>query len=534
MSEFTVVVDSAASPDDVVYDAGLTSVPTLFQCCKCGGSFPPDSVYEDSGRIICMSCVSRGVSPSQPQAPPRSPQHAVTAAAPTGKEPATASQAVASAPPRPRIKLLSRITCPHCWHHFPPEEILWVSQHAELQGDHILGTDAPSRFRPSRFNVEGLALDARGMECHAVACPKCHLTVPRDFLRTHSFFMSIIGVPASGKSYFLAAMTWELRRTMPVNFAMMFSDTDPAANILLNQSEETLFLQNDPDRWVKLDKTQTQGAGLYDTIQLGEQIISLPRPLLFTFRPTQGHPNASTLEDQGRIMCVYDNAGEHFQPGSDSVSSPVTQHMAKSKVLMFMYDPTQDPRFRAKCRGLSADPQLFESTLIRRQETVFMEAASRIRKYTGLAPATKFDRPLLVIVPKADVWAPLINLDLSTEPVIPHSASKGKLAGVDMERVESTSSRVREMLMEYAPEFVTAVEDFCQTIIYIPVSALGRGPEKVEGREGFFVPAGQIKPMWVTVPMIYAFAKWATGLIGAAKISGGQVSHPLPTDHKAH
>ena len=59
-----------------------------------------------------------------------------------------------------------------------------------------------------------------------------------------------------------------------------------------------------------------------------------------------------------RVLCVYDNAGEHFSPGEESASSPVTQHLARSAAVVFLYDPTQDPRFRAACRGLSEDPQL--------------------------------------------------------------------------------------------------------------------------------------------------------------------------------
>jgi len=38
-----------------------------------------------------------------------------------------------------------------------------------------------------------------------------------------------------------------------------------------------------------------------------------------------------------RVICVYDNAGESFQVGKDSEASPATQHLAKSKALMFLF-----------------------------------------------------------------------------------------------------------------------------------------------------------------------------------------------------
>ncbi len=37
-------------------------------------------------------------------------------------------------------------------------------------------------------------------------------------LEMEPLFVSILGAPASGKSYFLTAMTWQLRRTLPTPF----------------------------------------------------------------------------------------------------------------------------------------------------------------------------------------------------------------------------------------------------------------------------------------------------------------------------
>src|SRR5205085_1298173 len=123
----------------------------------------------------------------------------------------------------------------------------------------------------------------------------------------------------------------------------------------------------------------------------------------------------------------------------------------------------------------STDPQLAEPSLNRRQETVFVEAAGRIRKYAGLAEGKRFGRPMIIVVPKADVWAPLIGLDISTEPFVAPPGDNVGSSGVDVGRVERASRQVRAMLMQYAPEFVTAVEEFAETVVYVPVSALGRG-----------------------------------------------------------
>src|SRR5262249_58225220 len=109
------------------------------------------------------------------------------------------------------VPLLSRVTCPHCWERFLPEQVLWVSEHIELLGDPRLGPERQQRFLPSRFTVEGDAIDAKGMVCRSLACPHCHLPVPRAMLEMEPLFLSILGSPACGKSYFLTTMTWQLR-----------------------------------------------------------------------------------------------------------------------------------------------------------------------------------------------------------------------------------------------------------------------------------------------------------------------------------
>src|SRR5262249_1611731 len=166
-------------------------------------------------------------------------------------------------------------------------------------------------------------------------------------------FVSILGTPACGKSFFLTALTWELRRLLPRHFALSFADADPASNRGLNEYEEALFLNGRADDLVPLAdlirKTELQGTELYDTVQFGNQAVSYPRPFLFTVQPQERHPGHASGQRLARVLCLYDNAGEHFQPGQDSAASPVTQHLAQSRLLFYLFDPTQDPRFRRLC-----------------------------------------------------------------------------------------------------------------------------------------------------------------------------------------
>ena len=62
----------------------------------------------------------------------------------------------------------------------------------------------------SDLSVIGHAIDARGLPCQDLACPRCHLIVPDVMLTAEPFFISILGTPGCGKSFYLAALTWEL------------------------------------------------------------------------------------------------------------------------------------------------------------------------------------------------------------------------------------------------------------------------------------------------------------------------------------
>lgn len=518
---FRLDVEGAAWCEDCFNDLRAQQPPDEeaphFRCGICGNEHAAQELRDLAGQLTCESCVSRQASN---QAATESKETEAAAAANAAEE---ARQIVAGLKGPIPENILPKVTCPHCWLAFEPQEVLWVAQHAELVGDPVLGPEAAARFLPSRFNAAGEALDSRDMPCQVLACPKCHLIIPRALIETPPMFVSMIGAPASGKSHLLASMTWQLRRVLRERFSIVFNDADALSNLSIQRYEETLFVSGDADRLVSIRKTELQGE-LYDQIRLGQQIVSLPRPFLFTLRPqpkpepkSSSNGNSTVADDRLRVMCLYDNAGEHFQPGMDSASAPGTQHMARSKALIFLFDPTQNPQFREHCRTFSTDPQLYGAARTLRQETILTEAASRVRRYTGLSPQRKHDRPLLIVVSKADIWGKLLDANLETEPLLADPAYPGtNLALVDLARVNRVSAAVRALLMKFTPEVVAAAEDFCRTIIYIPSSALGRGPELQQETGMLGIRPRDIRPKWAAAPMLYFLAKWG-GVLPAAK-----------------
>ncbi len=425
-----------------------------------------------------------------------------------------------------RRRLLKEVVCPHCWNEFLPEDVLWISEDPSLVGDVRVGETERVRFLPTTYDAYGVPLDARGTPCRDMACPRCHLRIPASSVDSPAIFMSIVGAPACGKSYYLASSTWSLRRALPSRFKINFTDADPSMNHRLQEYESLQFL-NEGGGLVRIEKTEEQG-DLYDAVRFGEQTVIYPQPFVFLVGKSNGaEQNVDVDKNYSRMICLYDNAGESYLPTSDIASNPVTRHLEKSKCVFFLFDPTQDARFRRELIRRHGDPKLIDASssvsgrATLRQETVFAETTRRVRSLRRMTTNDRFEDLLIVIVSKVDVWirlAPELARLLTKEPY--SRASGTDVYGLRSDKIERASYITRELLAQLTPEFVSAVENFASNVVYIPVSATGVAPtvDTVAKKTGFRVE--DMKPVWATAPMLYALRRLAPDLIASGRVSG--------------
>ena len=423
--------------------------------------------------------------------------------------------------PKPKKTLIAsplrpRLTCPHCGKAFPPGDVLWIAEHPSLVGDELLVDGEQNRFLPTRFDVDGNALDVKGVACHAVACPNCHLPIPRALIELEPVFISTLGAPSSGKSYFLAAMIQQTQETALRHFQSNLADVDPEANEVVNDYLNRLFRNSQPGELVALEKTGLTGRQ-YNSVNLDERDIYLAKPFVYSLQPLK-------LQDERlrrqlcRAVCLYDNAGEHYMPGK-TASQMATQHMAHSKVLLFLFDPLQHARFRQACFGRAEDPQLGSRGKNSPQDQVLLEAARRVRNLTGLGQHAKFSRPLIVVVTKYDVWHSLLSEGLvDTNSLLCRTPNGG--TALDLKRISKLSDRTRELLFELAPDIVAAAEGFSEEVIYLPNSALGCSPEIMPGSNALGVRPCNIRPRLAEVPLLYALHRAVPTLIPAIQRTG--------------
>jgi len=406
--------------------------------------------------------------------------------------------------------LVKEVICPNCWDRFAPERVWYVSSHPDLYGDLLLGENAPRRFLPTRFQPDGRAIDPKGSPTHRLACPKCHLPIPRVLLERPTLFASIFGSPKSGKSYLLAAMTHTLRKTLPQSFAMDFSDADPESNAILHGYEDTLFNSGDPNAMVQIAKTEEVG-DWYQRVTTGTTEIFYPKPFFFQMSPVAGHPKADVPATVARTLCLYDNAGESFQPGADQPNNPVTQHMARASCLLFVFDPTQEPDFRKACSATSTDPQM-KAAVTSRQDVLLAEAARRVKTYRNLSMTAVHDRPLVVLVTKYDAWQNLLGGARLDNPWRQHSNSRFSVLQIDA--IQNASATIRKLLQKLVPQIVSTAESFVDPsrVVYLPVSATG-GPPRADEHGNLRHRVSELNPMWTEVPLLYVISQFFPGLI---------------------
>lgn len=429
--------------------------------------------------------------------------------------------------------MLVKTCCPYCWEEFDTADVLWVAAHESLMGDTRLGLDKPMRFLPSVFTPEGDAVDLLGMTCRYMACPHCHLIVPRAALEMPPLYFSILGTPASGKSYYLAAMSWHLRRLLPTQFALDFTDADPSLNTALTEYERNLFVHPQADRFVPLPYLIPRTQRTLETdesVNFGDHSVRYSKPFLFVLRLNPRHPYYPQAEDLQRLVCLYDNAGEHFLPGRDDPHAPVTWHLARSSVWIYVFDPTADPRFRSLLQEMyqKSNGQIDYALSMKpeRQDTVLLEAVARVRRLTRLPTTEPLDKLLVVAVSKADVWYPLVREDRLDEE--PWRSVRG-LAGLDSDRVVRRSALLEALLNKYCSEVVGAARSNFTRVAFVPVSALGRLPHPVRGAAGRILPAirpKEISPWGVVVPfllgLMHALPNSVLSVRRAEKLAAGR------------
>jgi hypothetical protein len=179
--------------------------------------------------------------------------------------------------------------------------------------------------------------------------------------------------------------------------------------------------------------------------------------------------------------------------------------------VLYLYDPTQDIRFRSAYEKLLPDQKVKDEGVTSRQETVLHEITARLTKHRARTAEDR-RRPLVVVLTKYDQWWPLIGHERLPDPLVRLSAGGEAL---HLGKVKYVSDAVRNVVQQYSSELVQTADDFSDNVWFIPISATGCSPERDRktGLNGF--RAGSLTPMWESIPLLTVLADLCPGLVPA-------------------
>ncbi|MDR2763000.1 MAG: hypothetical protein LBB88_10385 [Planctomycetaceae bacterium] len=427
----------------------------------------------------------------------------------------------------------TRYKCPSCWRFFRIEDVLWIANSEELRGEDRLSEYDFKRFLPRHFTPNCRAIDEYGGECEKIACPHCYLEIPRAYLESKDFMVSIVGSRTSGKTYFVTSLVHWIKRSL-FNFGFYYYEATFAnKNRDLEINIEKLF----PNVTVPNERVDLAG-----TVPQYGVTIKTPKPKTpdqfdeFTYPiPFMYSIKSKELpESPNYSVCIYDHSGEDFRAGEDHPKAPLTQHLGYSDALFFLFDPTQFPNF-IKAYKRKQGKELIDNELVGAERNtlgtseayqdqpyiIFGEMTRRIqnnyknKRGKMLGTIEKYDRPIIIVVSKCDTWMCLLDESVQEiikkgYPIPEKDANGNDIVGarpISKKLIKIVSDEIHRLLLEYRPQFINVVDSFASDVTFIPVSATGCSPT----HEGF-VP-GTLEPIWIGVPFLYALAKHDSNLV---------------------
>ncbi len=450
----------------------IKSTSVRLACPFCGQKYEVDKENYANKTVSCNVCSRKfflPVLPNEPAAPEKDNTPSI---------------------PIPEDIPEGPIRCPHCFRTFQQEYILYIAEHPQLTGDPIVGQYEQKRFAPTVFDAHGHPLDAMGVTCTNMACPHCHLRIPSPLVEIPSFYLSLVGAPSSGKSYYLTALTHTLRREMGTKYSYLFADVDPLMNQVIDSYSSTIFSSLTPDKVAVLPKTHLTGSDFSNHVLLNNIQTELPKPFAFELKRFQSADSFNVI--------LYDNAGEHFQPGMDTILNPATQHLAHSHGLIFLFDPINDAQMRRICSR--EDPQFELIGKMSDQAALFTEMISRIRRHRNMTATEKCHIPLIIAVGKYDVWADSFCKDIRNISYAVNDEMELE-ASLDMNAIMDVSFALRELMEKCAAGIVSSAEAFFDDVTFVPVSNFGCMASKDESGAVGIVP-DMVSPVWVEVPFL--------------------------------
>ncbi|SDA15454.1 hypothetical protein SAMN02910447_00932 [Ruminococcus sp. YE71] len=224
-----------------------------------------------------------------------------------------------------------KVICPYCYNKFPKSQIMWrcnsgkCIRPAALEEDsvyaeyHNITNPAEKRkphIIPDPKPKKGFVkCDKCGDDTNMQICPVCHSVLPKT---DENIVISVIGVPGSGKSYYVGTLIRQLRQYMSA-FGCSIKFTTDESRRMYEDRFETPFSKR-----IVLPKTKQPDENA--------NIVGANLPIL-----------CDITDDRlkTRTFTFFDAAGENFE--NEAIMRYVAPYISHSAAIILLLDPTQIP-----------------------------------------------------------------------------------------------------------------------------------------------------------------------------------------------
>ncbi len=375
------------------------------------------------------------------------------------------------------------MSCPTCWMKFGAGDLMQISVHESLRGDPILGNNHMLRFFPKEYSSNGRPLDPKGVPVFETACPFCRRQLPKKFGAIPQHIISVVGDQGSGKSYYLSTLTGQLGDVLYSHFKLRLRDADPSGNAVLNDMQNSILSATKPEDAI-LAKTKLEG-DMYVKVKRHGRSMAYPRPFTYNVE------NVVSKQDICSLV-LYDNAGEHYQPGVNIAESPGALHVAYSNLIIFLFDPLNSIQFGKALQKKA--PELERKKIVDKHLTILSEMENRISTIENNYGDKSGEKMFAFVLNKFDAWEQLLGEEPFLDPI-----KDGK---INLDVLNQNSDRLKGLLMSICPSIVAAAESISKHCKFFAACPLGHSPVKT--LSGLYAPdPSKINPKFVEQPVIW-------------------------------
>lgn len=320
--------------------------------------------------------------------------------------------------------------------------------------------------------------DICGRTTHKLVCSFCGHDLPDTIRESETKIISIIGAKGSGKSYFVGAL---LRQIMEEGLLSFINDSS-AMFISDGREIYNKRYKKNMDDGVPLDGTRLVTNIVRDNPPVLAQITS-PKP--------RGFGKGKSLTSY--TYSFFDAAGESFS--EPSVLASITPYIAHSEAIIFILDPRQIAEVNKTVSAAIPNlPPVSDDVY----ENTVNSVADVIRNSKRLDSQKPIKVPVCVAFSK---WDLLINTpNLLPADFMINNPSTFSFRGFNADIIRNSSEEIRSLLREWAPGFLTTMEQQFEDVTYFGFSAWGMG-----SKDGRNIPA--IAPFRVEDPFLWIMNK---------------------------